>query len=81
MVPPNTMLAISRWMLIGIQVGLWMAAHTPPLSAPDSSMPEGDIMKVTQELATTRMAVPKRFDRTPRLTWIHLREPDSQSQP
>src|SRR5947207_1634053 len=32
-----------------------MAAHTPPLSAPDSSMPAGDIMNVTHELATTMM--------------------------
>jgi len=42
-----------------------MAAHTPPLSAPDSSIPAGEIMKVTQELATTRMAVPKRLLRMP----------------
>jgi hypothetical protein len=81
MVPPNTMLAMSRWMLIGIQVGLLIAAHTPPFSAPDSSMPEGDIMKVTQELATTRMAVPNRLDSTPRPTWMPLRGPLSQSQP
>jgi len=38
-------------------------------------------MKVAHELATTRMAVPNRFDSTPRQTWIHLREPLSQSQP
>jgi hypothetical protein len=38
-------------------------------------------MNVTQEFATKRMAVPKRFDRTPSPTWIHFFEPDSQSQP
>ena len=54
-------------MLIGIHVKLLMAAHTAPLSAPDSSMPAGEIMNVTQELATNRMAVPNRFDSTPRL--------------
>ena len=75
------MLAISRWMLIGIQVKLLIAAHTEPLSAPESSMPAGEIMNVTQEFATKRMAVPKRFERTPRLTWIHFRGPLSQSQP
>ena len=79
--PPNTMLAMSRWMLIGIQVKLLIAAHTEPFKAPESSMPAGDIMNVTQELATRRIAVPKRLDSTPRLTWIHLREPLSQSQP
>ena len=68
-------------MLMGIQVKLLMAAHTLPLRAPDSSMPLGDIMKVTHELATTRMAVPARFESTPRLTWIHLRDPLSQSHP
>src|SRR3972149_6849337 len=81
MVPPNTMLAMSRWMLIGIHVKLLMAPHTDPLSAPDSSTPPGEIMKVTQELATKRMAVPKRLDRTPRPTWIHFRGPACQAQP
>src|SRR5262245_25001659 len=80
-VPPNTMLAMSRWMLIGIQVKLLTAAHTEPFSAPDSSTPAGEIMNVTHELATSRIAVPNRFESTPRLTWIHLREPLSQSQP
>src|SRR6185369_2999127 len=80
-VPPKTMLAMSRWMLIGIHVKLFIADHTEPFKAPESSMPAGDIMNVTQEFATRRIAVPKRFDSTPRLTWIHLREPLSQSQP
>ncbi len=55
-------------MLIGIHVKLLMAAHTPPLSAPDSSTPAGDIMKVTHELATTRIAVPARLESTPSVT-------------
>ncbi len=79
--PPKTMFAISRWMLIGIQVKLLIAAHTDPLRAPDSSMPAGEIMKVTQEFATRRMAVPKRLLTIPSPTWIALREPLSQSHP
>ncbi len=75
------MLAISRWMLIGIHVKLLTAAHTEPLRAPESSTPAGEIMNVTQEFATSKIAVPKRFESTPRLTWIHFREPLSQSQP
>ena len=58
-----------------------MASHTLPLSAPESSMPCGDIMKVTHELATRRIAVPKRLDSTPSPTWMPLRGPLSQSQP
>jgi hypothetical protein len=65
MVPPNTILAMRRWTLMGIHVKLLMAAHTLPLRAPDSVIPAGEIMKVTQELATKRMAVPKRLLRTP----------------
>ena len=68
-------------MLIGIQVKLLIAPQTEPLSAPDSVMPAGDIMNVTHEFATTRIEVPRRFDRTPRPTWIHFFEPESQSQP
>jgi hypothetical protein len=67
-VPPNTMLAMSRWTLMGIHVKLLMAAHTEPLSAPESVMPAGEIMNVTHELATNRIAVPRRFESTPRLT-------------
>jgi hypothetical protein len=55
-------------MLMGIHVKLVMAAHTLPCSAPDSVMPAGEIMNVTHELATNRMAVPNRFESTPRLT-------------
>ncbi len=44
-------------------------------------MPAGDIMNVAHELATTRIAVPKRLLSTPRPTWIHLRDPESQFQP
>jgi hypothetical protein len=62
------MFAISRWMLIGIQVKLLIAAQTPPFRAPDSVMPAGEIMNVTQELATKRIAVPNRFESTPRHT-------------
>src|SRR5258707_1227519 len=69
------MFAISRWMLIGIQVKLLIAPQTEPLSAPDSVMPAGDIMNVTQEFATTRIEVPRRLDRTPRPTWIHFSGP------
>ena len=81
MVPPKTMLAISRWMLMGIQVKLLMAAHTLPLRAPDSVIPAGEIMKVTHELATKRMAVPKRLLSTPSPTWIHFFDPLSQFHP
>ena len=66
---------------MGIHVKLLMAAHTPPLSAPPSSTPAGEIMNVTHELATNRMAVPNRFDSTPSPTWMALRGPDSQFQP
>ena len=44
-------------------------------------MPAGEIMNVTQELATRRIAVPKRLDSTPRLDVDPFREPLSQSQP
>jgi len=75
------MLAINRWMLIGIHVELLIAAQTDPLSAPVSVTPAGDIMKVTQEFPMRRIAVPNRFERTPRLTWTHFRGPLSHSQP
>jgi hypothetical protein len=44
-------------------------------------MPAGEIMKVTHEFATRRIAVPKRLLSTPSPTWMALREPLSQSHP
>ena len=67
-------------MLMGIQVKLLMAPQKL-LRFPASSTPPGETMKVTHELATTRIAVPMRFDSTPSDTWIHFRGPESQSQP
>ena len=52
-------------MLMGIQVKLLMAAHTLPLRAPDSVMPAGDIMNVTQELATNEDGRPEEVAEDP----------------
>ena len=38
-------------------------------------------MKVIQELATNRVAVPTMFEKTPSETWIHFLDPESQSHP
>ena len=81
MVPPKTTLAMSRWMLTGIQVKLFTACQRVPVNLPVSSTPAGEIMKVTQEFETNRIAVPSRFDRTPIATWSPFRGPESQFQP
>ena len=75
------MFAISRWTLIGIQVKLFTACHRVPVNLPVSFTPAGEIMNVTHEFDTKRIAVPKRFASTPSETWIHFRGPESHSHP
>jgi hypothetical protein len=64
-------------------VKLLTACHKVPVNCPASPIRGlgGEIMNVTQEFETKRIAVPKMLERMPSPTWIPLREPDSQSQP
>src|SRR5258708_90570 len=74
------MLAMSRWMLMGIHVKLLIAAHTEPLSAPDSVMPAGEVMKGTQDFPTNRIAGAIRFASTARDTRIHFPGPHGEGR-
>ncbi|WP_419582736.1 hypothetical protein [Thiolapillus sp.] len=52
-----------------------MISQILPTTAPTSLTPDGAIMKVAQELASTMMVRPEAFSSSPRVRCTHFRLP------
>ena len=84
MAPPNTTLAITRWMLIGIQVAFANALQNWTIAGDVSGVTStgGLIMYVSHELAMNITAVPHTLSRMPSVQCPSLALPSCQrSQP
>ncbi len=79
MAPPKAMLATKRCRLSGFHSGPRMISQIPPVTTPVSLTPEGAIMKVAQELATTSRVVPTTFSARPRVRCPHLALPSDMA--
>ncbi|WP_293689485.1 hypothetical protein [Thiolapillus sp.] len=66
---------MKRCRLMGFHKGPFMISQILPTTAPTSLTPDGAIMKVAQELASTMMVRPEAFSSSPRVRCTHFRLP------